>query len=550
MVSLATNLVKMIKQLGCDQAFGVPGKPVTPLILEMEKQGINFVLSRHECGAGYMATGYALQNQSLGVAIGTSGPGGTNLLTAAGQAKAFNAPVLFITGHPPLGDSGKALGQDSSIFGTNLVELFKPLTLFSARVDDASLLSSYLQHALQKALTGKMGPVHLSIPLDILTQEMPSIDMPNWDIVDNTISANLGQVKEVLESAQRPVILVGKGVHRARAYQELQQFAENWQIPVMTTPGGKGTFPTQHPLSLGSFGLGGTAAAEAYVKEGTDVMVVIGTRLSDMSTAGLTPDLYPKHIIQFDQDETFVGKTVLLDTTLIKGDAKQNLSQLVTYYAPERPVDKLDLSTYWVEEKKDRQLVANSDPEGGRISTATAMLKLRDYLPNDTIVFGDDGSHTFYGIKYFDTRVPGTFYFDDVFGAMGHGLGLAIGASLVNQDQPIVCFVGDGCLMMHGMELSAAVDQQANITFVVFNNGMLDMVDKGMKNGLGQSAGTRYSYGINATQFGESLGINSTRCQTINEMETAVKQAMDTAGPSVVELLTWKEEVPPTLKRG
>ncbi|WP_062051561.1 thiamine pyrophosphate-binding protein [Bacillus sp. JCM 19034] len=550
MVSLATNLVKILKQLGCEQAFGVPGKPITPMIIEMEKQGVNFVLSRHECGAGYMATGYALQNQSLGVALGTSGPGGTNLLTAAGQAKAFNAPVLFLTGHPPLKDSGKALGQDSSIFGTNLVELFEPLTLFSARVDDVSLLSSYLQHALQKALTGKMGPVHLSIPLDVLTQEMDSIDMPNWEIVDNTISSNLSQVKELLQTAHKPVILVGKGVHRAKAYEELMQFAESWQIPVMTTPGGKGTFPTQHPLSLGSFGLGGTAAAEMYVKEGIDLMVVIGTRLSDMSTAGLVPDLYPKHLIQFDQDETFVGKTLLLDTTFIKGDAKQNLSQLVANYAPNCPIKKLDLSSYWVEEQKTRQLVAMNEPRDSRLSTATVMLKLRECLTNDTVVFGDDGSHTFYGIKYFDTMVPGTFYFDDVFGAMGHGLGLAIGASLVKQDQPIVCFVGDGCLMMHGMELSAAVDQQANITFVVFNNGMLDMVDKGMKHGLGKAVGTTYSYGIDATKFGEALGIESTRCQTINEVEIAVKQALKTDGPAVVEILTCKDEVPPTLKRG
>ncbi len=542
--------MKILKQLGCEQAFGVPGKPITPMIIEMEKQGVNFVLSRHECGAGYMATGYALQNQSLGVALGTSGPGGTNLLTAAGQAKAFNAPVLFLTGHPPLKDSGKALGQDSSIFGTNLVELFEPLTLFSARVDDVSLLSSYLQHALQKALTGKMGPVHLSIPLDVLTQEMDSIDMPNWEIVDNTISSNLSQVKELLQTAHKPVILVGKGVHRAKAYEELMQFAESWQIPVMTTPGGKGTFPTQHPLSLGSFGLGGTAAAEMYVKEGIDLMVVIGTRLSDMSTAGLVPDLYPKHLIQFDQDETFVGKTLLLDTTFIKGDAKQNLSQLVANYAPNCPIKKLDLSSYWVEEQKTRQLVAMNEPRDSRLSTATVMLKLRECLTNDTVVFGDDGSHTFYGIKYFDTMVPGTFYFDDVFGAMGHGLGLAIGASLVKQDQPIVCFVGDGCLMMHGMELSAAVDQQANITFVVFNNGMLDMVDKGMKHGLGKAVGTTYSYGIDATKFGEALGIESTRCQTINEVEIAVKQALKTDGPAVVEILTCKDEVPPTLKRG
>ncbi|WP_067839697.1 thiamine pyrophosphate-binding protein [Amphibacillus sediminis] len=549
MVSLATNLVKCLKQLGCKKAFGIPGKPIAPLILEMDNQGIEFVLSRHEGGAGYMATGYALQNQSLGIAIGTSGPGGTNLLTAAGQAKAFNAPVLFVTGHPSLRDNGKALGQDSSLFGTDLVQLFKPLTLFSARIDDASLLESYLQHALQKALTGKMGPVHLSIPVDVLGEEMPSIEMPSWEIADNPISANLGAVHKKLESAQHPVLLLGKGVHRSKAYQEVIQFAEYWQIPVMTTPGGKGTFPTQHPLSLGSYGLGGTTAADGYVKEGIDLMIVIGTRLSDMSTAGLTPELYPKQLVHFDQDSTFVGKTLQLDTLLVQGDAKQNLTYLLSQYPPRMDVAKRDLSSYWIEENKHQALIANNDVANGRLSTATVMQKLRDCLPDHTVVFGDDGSHTFYGIKYFDIKEPGTFYFDDVFGAMGHGLGLAIGAAMAEPDVPIVCFVGDGCLMMHGMELSAAVDQHTNITIVVFNNGMLDMVDKGMERMAGKSVGGKYKYGIHAAQFGESLGMDSTRCQTLEQLETAMKHALENEGPNVVEVLTLKDEIPPTLKR-
>ncbi|MBM7541035.1 thiamine pyrophosphate-binding protein [Amphibacillus cookii] len=550
MANLATYIAEAVKQQGCEKVFGIPGKPLVPLISAIEQQGLDFVLARHEGGAGFMATGYALQNHTLGVAVGTSGPGGTNLLTAAGQAKAFHAPVLFITGHPPLQDEGKALGQDSSFFGTDLVQLFKPLTKFSARIDDVKLLKSYLQHALQNALTGDKGPVHLSIPMDVLMAEVSDVEVPNWEIDDSTISGHLSLVKDKLIEAKRPLLLLGKGVHIANAYHPVQKFAETWQIPVMTTPGGKGAFLTNHPLSLGSFGLGGTTASEAYLKEGVDVMIVVGSKLSDMSTAGLSEDLYPKAIIQFDTDPTFIGKSLPVETLFIKGDARENLLQLNQNFQPAQKLSERDLTKYWLDEQKLRDTVKNNFERAERLSTASVMLKLRELLPAETIVFGDDGSHTFYGIKYFDIVKHGTFYFDDVFGAMGHGLGLAIGAKIAKPQDPIVCLVGDGCLMMHGMELSTAVDQGANVLFIVLNNGMLDMVDKGMKRMTGgKSIGVQYAFGIDATQFAASLGANSTRCKTLDDLTIAVEQGLSAQGPTVIEVLTWQDEVPPTLKR-
>ena len=144
MGSVASILAMHFRRWGINYVFGIPGKPIAPLIMELDKQGINFILSRHEGGSGYAASGYAMMNKKLGVAIATAGPGGTNLLTSAGQAKASHLPVLFITGQPSLNNVGKAFGQDSTIFGTDLVKMFEPVTKFSARVDRADQFKSYL----------------------------------------------------------------------------------------------------------------------------------------------------------------------------------------------------------------------------------------------------------------------------------------------------------------------------------------------------------------------------------------------------------------------
>src|SRR5690606_11424164 len=173
---------------------------------------IEFVLTKHEAAAEFEAAGYALMNGKIGVAIGTSGPGETNLITAAGQATASNLPLLIITGHPSMKDTGKSLGQDSSIFGTDLTNMFSHVTKFSARVERGDMLKPFLQHALEKALSGVKGPVHLSIPFDVLLEKIEpfTLDLPR---PYEMISPNLPDVVDKLNEATRPLLFIGKGVH-------------------------------------------------------------------------------------------------------------------------------------------------------------------------------------------------------------------------------------------------------------------------------------------------------------------------------------------------
>ena len=539
MKTVASILAEHLKLFNVAHAFGIPGKAVVPLILELEKNDIDFVLSRHESGAGFMAGGYSRQNHSLGVAIGTSGPGGTNLLTAAGQAKAYHLPVLIITGHPSVKASGRPMGQDSSIFGTDLVKMFEPVTLFSARVERADQFPLYFQHALEKALIGRKGPVHLSIAADVLMQEIEPFTLSLPDL-QPAVSPNMVQVKSLLEQAKKPLLFLGKGVHISQAYEEVKNLSLQYNLPVITTPGGKGTVRTDHPGYLGPFGLGGTEEAADYMSADVDLLVVIGTKLTDMSLPAYTQDMYPKQIVQFDIEPTFVGKSIPVPTLSVLGDAKVNLQAILD------PAF-MEISATSYGEPTTVEVVPSVEE---KLSAVTSIKLMRKHLPADTILFGDDGSHTFYAIQHFDIEQEGTFFADDVFGTMGHAIGYAIGAKFANEYQPIACLTGDGCMMMHGAEISAAVCHDLQIPFIVLNNGRLDMVDKGMRSNLGRSVGTVYEYPANLSQFGESLGAAAYRCFTAKEVEEALDSAKTYKGPTVIEIMVDPEEIPPTLKRG
>ncbi|MFM1651244.1 thiamine pyrophosphate-binding protein [Brevibacillus sp. B_LB10_24] len=540
MQTVANVFVHHLVKWGVTHVFGIPGKPVTPLILEMDRQGITYVLSKHEGGAGFEAAGYAQSSKTLGVALGTAGPGGINLLTAAGQAMATYLPVLFLTGQPPIKEIGKVLGQDSTQFGNDLVKMFEEVTKFSARIDRGDLLETYLHHAIEQAFTGVRGPVHLSVPLDVLMEEIRPFDLPLPIDYPAMISAHLDQVIELLGTAKRPALFVGGGVHGFAAYQELEAFASRWNIPVITTPSGKGSFVSRHPLSLGPFGLGGNQATEDYLLQGVDVMVVVGSQLCDLELAGFTPAMYPQQIIHFDHNPDFIGKAIPVPTLPVLGNIRENLRAIlnktshleakIDFSKPEEPEEPVDAGEY--------------------LTGRQVMEVLRSELPGDTVVFGDAGSHSFYAIKYFDIEEPGTFFFEEVFASMGRAIGYTIGAKLGAPDKRFVCLTGDGCMFMTGTEVSTAVNHNAPVIFVVLNNASLDMVDKGMAAHLGRGIGTTYQTPLHAAKFAESMGAASFRCTREEELRAAIAEALQLEQVAVIEVMVDPYEIPPTMKRG
>lgn len=540
--TVANLLIEHLRKFGVQYVYGIPGKAVVPFIVEMDQCKMPFILARHETGAGFMASGYALQNSTMGAALGTSGPGGTNMLTAAGQAMAFHLPVLFITGHPAIKKTGTALGQDSTLFGTDLARMFESVTLFSAQVERGDLFPIYFRHAIEKAWSGRRGPVHLSIPADVLMEEIEpfEIELPEPHKV---VSNQLDDALSFIEKSERPLLFVGKGVHLSHTYEEIKELSLRFGIPIITTPGGKGTVCTDQPGYLGPFGLGGTKEANDYLMSGIDLLIVVGTKLSDMSLAGFTEKMNPKQILQFDIDPTFTGKCLSAPTYSIIGDAKENLKALLTM-SSSRHCKKSDLKP--INTMKTKDVYSKS----GYLLASRAVQVLREQLPAETVIFGDDGSHTFYAIQQFDIQKEGTFFFDDVFGSMGNAIGFSIGAKMAHPETPIVCLTGDGCMLMYGTEISTAVCHHVPVLFVVFNNGRLDMVDKGMRSHLGRAVGTVYESGMNVQLFAESLGANAFRCVKEEDIKKAISFGLHHQGPTVLEVLVDPDEIPPTMNRG
>ncbi|WP_433752362.1 thiamine pyrophosphate-binding protein [Paenibacillus amylolyticus] len=538
MRTVADYLAETLRNLGVTHVFGIIGKSICPAVLKMVDYGLEFIPGRHESSSGFAASGYALQTGKLGVAFATSGPGGTNLLTAAAHAKANNLPVLFITGHQSIQELGLPQCQDSSSYLADLAEMFRPATLFSKLVERGDHFGTLLNHALSIALGPNKGPVHLCIPFDVQTELLSQCRIVIPEPEPLLSVSNLNRILPLIQQSNHPLIIAGKGVSRARAHDELLQLAESFNIPVITTPGGKGAIAWDHPLYHGPCGVGGFPQADDMLNQ-SDLYIVLGSRLSDMTLCNLKPDHHPVQLIQFDADPTFVGKILSAQTLHITGDLKDNLQYwlgtLEDLPTPVRTTTPVDYTVPL--------------PDLPQLSLASVLDGMSDLLPYDHKLFVDDGSHGFHAVQRYKVKKPGSFVFDAYFACMGNAIGMAIGAKAASPEETVVCITGDGCFMMLGTEINTAVCNNLNVIFIVVNNKQLDMALKGMEKTTGRIDGTLYEVPMDAAKFAESLGAVAFRAETLAEFSSALNTAQTLNQVTVIELLTDRDEIPPTAHR-
>ncbi|WP_340026876.1 thiamine pyrophosphate-binding protein [Paenibacillus sp. FSL H7-0940] len=538
MRTVADYLAETLRNLGVTHVFGIIGKSICPAVLKMVDYGLEFIPGRHESSSGFAASGYALQTGKLGVAFATSGPGGTNLLTAAAHAKANNLPVLFITGHQSIQELGLPQCQDSTSYLADLAEMFRPATLFSKLVERGDHFGTLLNHALSIALGPNKGPVHLCIPFDVQTELLSQCRIVIPEPEPLLSVSNLNRIFPLIQQSNRPLIIAGKGVSRARAHDELLQLAESFNIPVITTPGGKGAIAWDHPLYHGPCGVGGFPHADDMLNQ-SDLYIVLGSRLSDMTLCNLKPEHHPAHLIQFDADPTFVGKILSAQTLHITGDLKDNLQYwlgtLEDLPTPVRTTAPMDYTVPL--------------PDIPQLSLASVLDGMSDLLPYDHKLFVDDGSHGFHAVQRYKVKKPGSFVFDAYFACMGNAIGMAIGAKAASPEETVICITGDGCFMMLGTEINTAVCNNLNVIFIVVNNKQLDMALKGMEKTTGRIDGTLYEVPMDAAKFAESLGAVAFRAETLAEFSSALNTAQTLNRVTVIELLTDRDEIPPTAHR-
>ena len=463
-------VLETLRDLGIDTIFGYPGGAVLPLYDAIYNfKGIRHILGRHEQGCLHEAEGYAKSTGKLGVAVVTSGPGATNAITGIADAMSDSVPLLVFTGQVARAGIGKDAFQEADIVGITM-----PITKYNYQVRETADIPRIITEAVHIATTGRPGPVVIDLPKDVSALETdfvysPEIDLPSYQ---PTLEPNDMQIKKILKQlskAKKPVLLAGGGISYAEAAAELNEFAERYQIPVVTSLLGQGTIATSHPLFLGMGGMHGSFAANIAMTE-ADFMISIGCRFDDRLTGN--PKTFAKNakVAHIDIDPAEIGKIIAVDIPVV-GDAKKALQQLLAEPNVRNNTEK------WIEKvTKDKNRVRSYDKKERVVQPQAVIERVGELTNGDAIVVTDVGQHQMWTAQYYPYKNERQLVTSGGLGTMGFGVPAAIGAKIANPDKEVVLFVGDGGFQMTNQELAILNIYKIPIKVIMLNNHSLGMV--------------------------------------------------------------------------
>ncbi|BAV80495.1 MULTISPECIES: acetolactate synthase large subunit [Streptococcus] len=463
-------VLETLHDLGIDTIFGYPGGAVLPLYDAIYNfKGIRHILGRHEQGCLHEAEGYAKSTGKLGVAVVTSGPGATNAITGIADAMSDSVPLLVFTGQVARAGIGKDAFQEADIVGITM-----PITKYNYQVRETADIPRIITEAVHIATTGRPGPVVIDLPKDVSALETdfiysPEVHLPSYQ---PTIEPNDMQIKKILKQlskAKKPVLLAGGGISYAEASKELNEFAERYQIPVVTSLLGQGTIATSHPLFLGMGGMHGSFAANIAMTE-ADFMISIGCRFDDRLTGN--PKTFAKNakVAHIDIDPAEIGKIISADIPVV-GDAKKALQMLLAEPTVHNNTEK------WIDKvTKDKNRVRSYDKKERVVQPQAVIERIGELTNGDAIVVTDVGQHQMWTAQYYPYQNERQLVTSGGLGTMGFGVPAAIGAKIANPEKEVVLFVGDGGFQMTNQELAILNIYKVPIKVVMLNNHSLGMV--------------------------------------------------------------------------
>ncbi len=556
-------LIRSLAAEGIDTVFGVPGGLLHPFFDAVEcASEMNLVVTRHECGAAFMADGYARVSGQVAVAAATSGPGATNLLTGVSCAFADGVPMLVITGQAQSKTFGKGAAQETAAEDIDIVSIFKPVTKYSAMVISPDHLAHHFRRAMRLATSGRPGPVHLNVPVDFWMQQ---VDAEQWRPETYRPAAclfdrhQISQAARALLVAKRPVLLVGSGAASEAARDRVAKVAERLGARVATTPRAKGVFPEDHPLSLGVFGFAGHNAARHALIDGegeVDLLFTVGASLNETTTLNWHPSLTKGRILlQLDIDGERIGRNYPVDVPLV-GDAATILLELL--FQVERDVARgISPSATWSElpppPRGEARYLDSSHRESGSVPLSPARWRreLCAVLPEDAVVFSDIGGHMLFNIQHLEIRRQQRFVLNLGFGSMGHGTAACIGSAMAVPGRPIVAIIGDGCLSMLGMELMTAVEYGIAVIWIVENNQMHGITWHGSKlvNGGRPMESIVYKRPLRVAEIARSMGLCVWTVDAPDQIAGAFEAALANGGPCLIDVHTDPSQSPPLGER-
>ncbi len=581
---VADLIVSYLEQMGIEYVFGVPGGAIEPLYNALARSsrrgGPHPIVARHEAGAAFMADGYARETGKIGVCCATSGPGATNLITGVACAFDNGIPMLVITGQPSLPSFGKRALQESACTGINTLGMFRHCTRYNSLISHPEQIESKLITALQRAVRAPRGPVHLTIPLDIMKSPSP-VSKPSYNIADKIRPTSLldadatDQLVDLLHQSKNVRLLIGGWC--GEAIGTILQLAVQRDIPFVTTPDGKGLVSPYHPLFRGVFGFAGHPSASALLNDDSvDLILAVGTSMNEWTSSGWSDSLLNSKLVHIDESAEHLarspmarlhvrGRLISIFDRLIERSHKTRESSDFEYRHHRNSREPL------LPASGNDGMLADSEKytsPASPIKPQRLMYDLGRLFPPSTRFLADAGNSVAWSTHYLrpsDRRLgerrmsgggrrrdngrrqseAGWLRLTMDFAPMGWAIGGAVGTAAGNPNVPVVCITGDGSLMMNGQEISVAVAEGLTVIFVILNDQALGMV----KHGQRLAGAEQIGFQLPATDFAamaRAMGADGYTVRSPEEMAALDIDAIcQKKGPTLIDVYIDEDEVPP-----
>ena len=524
---------------GVETVFGYPGGAILPVYDALRKFPIHHVLVRHEQGASHMADGYARASGKVGVAIATSGPGATNLVTGIATALLDSIPLVCITGNV----SSKVLGTDA-FQEVDITGITLPVTKHNFLISRTEDIAAAIRYAFQIAVSGRPGPVLVDITKDVqqgtaifdfeAAKPRPYRPHPMLHVED----AGLDQAAELIRKAKRPVILAGHGVSESGAMEQVRTLAERAQIPVALTLLGLGAFPASHPLNLGMMGMHGESWVNHAIQE-ADLLIACGMRFDDRVTGSTHTYALKAKKIHIEVDPAEINKNIKVDVALV-GDLGEVLEKLLPRVAGKD--GKSWLKT--IESSKGASAVRDIKnlPDSGHLYAAHVIHDIWRITAGNAIVVTDVGQHQMWEAQYYHHEHPRSLITSGGLGTMGFALPAAIGAKFACPDKEVWVIAGDGGFQMTAAELSTIVQEKIKINIAIINNGFLGMVRQWQEFFYDSNYEATPLISPDFVKLADAHGLPGLAVRTRAELDAAVQTARTAPGTFLLNFLVEQED--------
>src|SRR6201987_4431420 len=544
-------LMECLKAEGVDVVFGLPGGANLPTYDAFYDAGIRHILVRHEAGGGHAAEGYAKATGKVGVSLGTSGPGATNLVTPICDAMMDSVPVVFITGQVRTELLGTDGFQEADILGITM-----PIVKHSFMIQHPLEIPRSIHEAFHIARSGRPGPVVVDIPQDLSRADIPyepvsDIRLPGYQPTTEGNQKQIRLAAKALANARRPVIYAGGGVVAANAATELTELATSDRFPVTCTVMGLGAFPGTHDQWLGMLGMHGTRAAN-YTMDEADLICAIGARFDDRVTGKLSEFAPRAKFIHIDVDPAEISKNVPAHIPIV-GDAKNILPRLTAEYRA-LEADPARLEEWWsrIRVWQGRHPLRYEDSTDSEIKPPFMIQSIYEAPGGDAIITSDVGQHQMWTAQYYHFPQPRRWINSGGLGTMGFGLPAAMGAKVGCPDETVVCIAGDGSVQMNMQELATCAQEGIAIKVFIMNNGYLGMVRQ-WQGVFWEKSSSQVEMGQwpDFVKLAEAHGATGIRLADKRTLVADMQEALKTDGPVLVDVrVTPEENVYPMIPAG